>query len=41
MQSRTYLIEHFQREKCDLSLVIVAVIKKSIVSNAMSGYALN
>src|ERR1051326_1696802 len=31
----------FQREKCDLSLVIVPVIEKSIVPNAVPGHALN
>jgi FdhD protein len=34
-------MEYFQREKCDLSLVIVSVIEKSVVPNAMPGHALN
>jgi FdhD protein len=34
-------MEHFQREKCDLSLVIVSVVEKSVVPNAVAGHALN
>jgi FdhD protein len=33
-------MEHFHREKCDLSLVIVPVIEKSVVPNAVPGHAL-
>src|SRR5215211_5682520 len=34
-------MEHFQREKCDLSFVIVPVIEKSVVPNSVLGHALN
>jgi len=34
-------MEHFHREKCDLSLVIVPVIEKSVVTNPVPGHALN
>ena len=34
-------MEDFQREKCDLSLVIVPVIEKSVVPNAVAGHAID
>ena len=41
LQSRAQIIKHFLREKCDLSLVILPVIEKSVVPDAAPGHAFN
>lgn len=41
LKGATKLVEDFERKKCDLPLVIISVIEKSITPNASPHHALN